>query len=213
MADTNEEQLLSDLLRGIARDDANLEAPHLESRVLASALARTAPASGGGKRFSWPIAAAAVIAVLSPAVLWLNIQPTRTAAPARVEGTEAVIAEKPVAITKESPPARTASTRASLRTRPTQPAISMRVPDPIAQSPIAHSPEQFLPLMPMTEHELTGSFQLVRVQMPRASLGELQSPLQNPNELVEADVLLGEDGMARAIRLTTSGSIQPWRSR
>lgn len=67
--------------------------------------------------------------------------------------------------------------------------------------------------MPMTEQELTGSFQLVRVQMPRASLGTLRSPLEHPDELVEADVLLGADGMARAIRVSRSGSIYPWRSR
>jgi hypothetical protein len=49
--------------------------------------------------------------------------------------------------------------------------------------------------------------------MPNASLGPLRSPLQSPNDLVEADVLLGEDGRARAIRLNTNGSIYPWRSR
>ena len=62
--------------------------------------------------------------------------------------------------------------------------------------------------MPMSEQELSGPFQLVRVQMPRASLGALRLPLEHPNELVEADVLLGEDGMARAIRVSTSGSDQ-----
>jgi hypothetical protein len=67
--------------------------------------------------------------------------------------------------------------------------------------------------MPITEEELTGSFQIVRVQMPRSALGALRSPLEQPNELVEADVLLGEDGMARAIRVSTSGSVYPWRSR
>jgi hypothetical protein len=67
--------------------------------------------------------------------------------------------------------------------------------------------------MPITAQELTGSFQIVRVQMPRASLGALRSPLEQPNELVEADVLLGEDGMARGIRLSTSGSVHPWRFR
>jgi hypothetical protein len=67
--------------------------------------------------------------------------------------------------------------------------------------------------MPITEEELTGSFQIVRVQMPRSALGALRSPLEQPNELVEADVLLGEDGMARAIRVSTSGSGYPWRSR
>jgi len=67
--------------------------------------------------------------------------------------------------------------------------------------------------MPITAQELTGSFQIVRVQMPRASLGALRSPLEQPNELVEADVLLGEDGMARAIRVSTGSSLYPWRSR
>jgi hypothetical protein len=67
--------------------------------------------------------------------------------------------------------------------------------------------------MPITAQELAGSFQIVRVQMPRSSLGPLRSPLDQPNELVEADVLLGEDGMARGIRLAASGSVSPWRSR
>jgi hypothetical protein len=49
--------------------------------------------------------------------------------------------------------------------------------------------------------------------MPRASLGPLRSPLDHPGELVEADVLLGEDGRARAIRISAAGSIYPWRSR
>jgi hypothetical protein len=65
----------------------------------------------------------------------------------------------------------------------------------------------------MTEQELAGPFQIVRVQMPGASLGSLRSPLVLPNEMIEADVLLGEDGRARAIRVNTSGSIYPWRPR
>jgi hypothetical protein len=72
---------------------------------------------------------------------------------------------------------------------------------------------EFVPLMPMTGHELRGSFQIVRVQMPRASLGALASPLEHPDGLVEADVLLGEDGMARAIRISSTESIYPRRSR
>ena len=67
--------------------------------------------------------------------------------------------------------------------------------------------------MPLTERELAGPFQIVRVQMPRASLGTLRLPLEHPNEVIEADVLLGEDGMARAIRVSASGSVYPWRSR
>ena len=52
--------------------------------------------------------------------------------------------------------------------------------------------DEFVPLMPMTEQELTGPFQLVRVQMPNARRWvALRSPLEHPNELVEADVLAG----------------------
>ena len=52
----------------------------------------------------------------------------------------------------------------------------------------------------------------MRVQMPRASLGALTSPFEHPGEFVEADVLLGEDGMARAIRVSTTESVYPRRS-
>ena len=46
------------------------------------------------------------------------------------------------------------------------------------------------------------SGQLVRVQVPRAALASLGLPLnaERGNEPVKADVLLGGDGLARAIR-------------
>ena len=43
MADTHEEQLLSELLSSIARDDERLEAAHLESRVMATLDTSPAP--------------------------------------------------------------------------------------------------------------------------------------------------------------------------
>ena len=210
MADTNEEQLLSDLLRSIAREDARLEAPYLESRVLtaveASAAVRLKPVTR-----HIAIAAAIGVAVLTPALLWTN---ARVAAPTTgpsVAATEAVVADEPAAVVpKPAKPARTIATRRSFPTRAVRPTTPVQ---PAAEPAIAESPDEFLPLMPMTEQELTGSFQLVRVQLPRASLGALRSPLELPNEIVEADVLLGEDGMARGIRLSTGGSVYPWRPR
>jgi hypothetical protein len=242
MADTNEEQLLSDLLGDIAREDACLDAAHLEARVMEavdpSASARPMQSSFGatGLRY-WVIAAAVVTAVLVPAVFWMA-PPTdtkvRLSAVARgiqasfgvthrslgeggkADTTDGVIADlEAPAVTLPSFPTR--PSRATRPTRLTTPARPFSEPPiaelPVTQSLIAQSPDEFVPLMPMTEQELTGSFQLVRVQMPRASLGALRSPLEHPNELVEADVLLGEDGMARAIRVSTSGSVYPWRLR
>lgn len=217
MADSHEEQLLNDLLGGIAREDARLDAPDLESRVLA------AVDSGNVKRprpvsTYWVIAAAALAAVLVPAVY--RTQPTPAGEPVsrNAEATEVTIPDKsekpPIAVKQPASPTAARVTRA-LPKRQTQPDFSESsiAQSSIDQSLTAPSPDEFLPLMPFTAQELTGSFQIVRVQMPRASLGALRSPLEQPNELIEADVLLGEDGMARAIRLSTSGSAYPWRSR
>jgi len=72
----------------------------------------------------------------------------------------------------------------------------------------------FVPLVPIAAGELSGSFQIVRVQMPRAALGALAGSVEagRADDPVEADLLLGEDGMARAIRVSANGSV-PWRSR
>jgi hypothetical protein len=71
----------------------------------------------------------------------------------------------------------------------------------------------FVPLVPMAAGELSGSFQIVRVQMPRAALGALAGAVDagRADDPVQADLLLGEDGMARAIRVSANGSV-PWRS-
>jgi hypothetical protein len=236
MADSNETQLLSDLLRDIAREDARLDAPHLEARVMdVSASARSiGPDIGASGLMQWAIAAGAAIAVLVPALLWMKAGvpvekvhlgeihadvPAEPAGPAEAE--RPAKADAPAKTGRDEPPRASRIAPSPITPSPiTQSRIaeSTVVQPPIAELPLAQSAitqprDEFLPLMPMTERELTGPFQIVRVQMPRASLGALRSPLEHPNELVEADVLLGEDGMARAIRLSTSGTVYPWRSR
>ena len=106
------------------------------------------------------------------------------------------------ASTRQTPTLPTPETRPTPTTRPT-----------LTTPSVPESSDEFIPLVPIAEQELTGSFQIVRVQMPRGSLGRLRSPLERPDELVEADVLLGADGMARAIRVSTASSIYARRSR
>jgi hypothetical protein len=238
MADTNEAQLLTDFLRDIAREDAHVDAAHLEARVM-SAFARSTPPSFGGTRSAsahlmqpsfgapglmrWAIGAAVAVALLVPAMFRLNTEVPGETAHVKVDATEEVVGQASTARPARANRPATANGPAEAGQYVPQIAKSTPIGAPIAQSPITQSPitqspitqslDEFVPLMPMTEQELTGPFQLVRVQMPRASLGALRSPLEHPNELVEADVLLGEDGMARAIRVSTSGSVYPWRSR
>ena len=216
MADSNETQRLNDLLGEIAREDACLDAPHLEARVISAAEAArlTNPGAGSTKNLRYLTIAAAVAAVVAPALYLMNPTPavntgTRQASTSQqVVATpdEFVVARPPLL----APPARsvvaarsTSNTRRTRRSRPAPPTVPTG----------ASASDEFVPLMPMTDYEMAGPFQLVRVQMPRASLGPLRSPLDRPNELIEADVLLGEDGMARAIRVSTSESVYPRRFR
>ena len=213
MADTHEEQLLSQWLRDIARQDEGLRADHLEAPVM-SAVRLKAETTGYGKvrlkvrlkpdTTYYMKAAAVAICVVFPAVLWMTSDPAVETIRHSTNATNAAIAAPPTVTNTTTltqparPTPRTRRTRPTLPTRPTPPSLPT---------------DEFVPLMPMSPQELAGPFQLVRVQMPRASLGGLRLPLDHPSELVEADVLLGEDGMARAIRVSAGGSIYPWRSR
>lgn len=216
MADTDEEQLLSDLLGHIAREDARLDAAHLEPRVIGAV---DSPASFGattGRYVVFAVAAIVLVAVLVPAMSWLKADvPTHTTE-VTLDATEQTIAEPRAAAQPAFPtqPTRPAfAPRALRRGKPTQSARLTGPTRPTIPTQAAFSSDEFMPLMPLTERDLDGPFQIVRVQMPRASLGTLRSPLEHPNELIEADVLLGEDGMARAIRVSAGGSVYPWRSR
>jgi hypothetical protein len=66
----------------------------------------------------------------------------------------------------------------------------------------AESVTEFVPLVAGGAPPLT-SGQLVRVELPRSAAASLGLPLDpaRVGEMIKADVLLGEDGLARAIRL------------
>jgi len=229
MADTHEEQLLNSLLRDVGNEDAGLDAAHLEARVLESASIRSK--AGAHRPRMWialPVAAAILFALATTIRPKPDAGEPERSTRAAADATEAEIAEPPAPTVR-----RESRTDGAAGRRTPREAVASSVVQPVGESPAAESPVaettvaspppvqstsadapiEFVPLMPITEQELTGSFQIVRVQMPSASLGPLRSPLDQPNDIVEADVLLGEDGRARAIRVNsnTSGSMYPWR--
>ena len=95
-------------------------------------------------------------------------------------------------ITTSPPDAITESARESMAPEPvvSRPKIS-RQRQPARPNRLT---VDFVPLMPMTADELSGSFQIVRVQMPRAALGALAATVDvsRADDPVEADVLLDE---------------------
>jgi hypothetical protein len=80
---------------------------------------------------------------------------------------------------------------------------------PVTPAPRPGEPEyttDFVALTPQPPPDIAETPQIVRVRIPR---GELQRfglvPLGRPDQtMVPADVVLGQDGMARAIRLVST---------
>lgn len=72
----------------------------------------------------------------------------------------------------------------------------------VGRAPEAESVSEFVPLVGEGAPPLA-SGQLVRVELPRSALASLGLPLGpvGAGERIKADVLLGDDGLARAIRL------------
>lgn len=196
MSDTNEERLLTDLLREVAEADANLLPPtDLEQRML-SRWDRSPRVES--TRFSARMKVALVLAASAMLLVAgsMRSRPTpATSEPRRVD----VVTPPPHATAEAVEPALVSAPAKTFRRRP---------------APIRRQSVDFVPLLPMTPGELSGSFQIVRVQMPRAALGALAgtTDMRRVQDPVLADVLLGEDGMARAIRVSTDGTA-PWRIR
>jgi hypothetical protein len=72
----------------------------------------------------------------------------------------------------------------------------------LAASNEAEIVTEFVPLLAGVGSPSVDNGQVIRVQMPRSALATFGLPfnLERANESVKADVLLGEDGLARAIR-------------
>ena len=207
MADTHEERLLNELLLNVRAADEQRSALDLEGRVLAAWDAgQRRKAARSGYRYLVIASAAAAALLTYLGVSTLRVDDAGPLPSVRSAPALAVASISPVAAPDVGNGGNVGSVGSAGNV-----GSDLRPPRD-ARSPRDQALE-FVPLMPMTRQELAGPFQLVHVQLPRASLGAIAPPHEFPGQLVEADVLLGEDGMARAIRVSSNRSVSPWRSR
>lgn len=78
-------------------------------------------------------------------------------------------------------------------------------PNPVPAAVRAPRMERATPFLPMAGRELLAPIEyghVIRVRLPRATMASFGLPVNEARtgELVSADVLLGEDGLARAVR-------------
>jgi len=190
------EQSLSGLLAVAAAEDAGRATPPEVERVLRSAFRGTGFTIPRGRR-AWRLGAAGAVAaavlVVMFSVMTRGLQEPRTAkmptfVPPPAKEPTKVIA--PIYRETRKPPARTL--RASRR-KPVMPRLR----------PAGEGREvatEFIPVVYDPEPVEHG--RMVRVRLPRSALAAFGLPMneQRAEETIQADVVLGEDGLARAVR-------------
>ena len=189
------EQALSGLLAVAAAEDVERTAPAAVQQALLSAFREREFAGRAGKRAWWLGAAAAAVAALM--VLTFFVMPRKLRAPQIVKApmvlpapaTEPTKVIAPVYRETRKPPARTlrAAHRKPVTPKPPSAGEGREVVTEFI--PVIYDPE------PIDQPDGTGP-------APRSALAAFGLPMneQRAEETIQADVVLGEDGLARAVR-------------
>ena len=190
------ERALSGLLAVAAAEDVERAAPAAMEQALLSAFREREFAGRTGKRIGWLGAAAAAVAALL--VLTFLVIPRKTREPQIVKApmvlptpaTEPARVIAPVYRETRKPPART------LRAAHGKPAT----PKPPLAGEAQEVVTEFIPVI--YDPEPVDHGRMVRVRLPRSALAAFGLPMneQRAEETIQADVVLGEDGLARAVR-------------
>jgi hypothetical protein len=203
-----EERVLLARVRAVAVEMAGEEPPaRVDALLLAAFRAQTAatasstviPAQGrAGRWSSWKLAAVAagiLILISVMAIIWKS---TSSRMPRREER---AVAPTPVNTpgSQADPPVgrdQVADERPKNLPKRVHRHASVKSPDE------AEVVTQFFSLREGEDLTTLDSLQVVRVELPGSALGEVGLPFdpETANEPVKADVVLGQDGLARAIR-------------
>ena len=151
----------------------------------------------------WALAAAAAVLLLAAAILpWrprTSIEPSQLIESASPRSPSASTHE----IAPNTPPAPTQAEVAHLTVRgASQVRSAATFPHRRVRSRSSEIATDFFPLTFIADSTALESGQVVRVRIPRSALVSFGVPMnvERAGELVKADVVIGDDGLARAIR-------------
>jgi len=199
MTDT-QQQLLTELVGEIARADVGFAPPRgMEERALKgwdeNAMAPAPRIRRNPRRHVWLVPGVGAL-VAAALVIVLVHRSSRAQAGGPVRAAHQEIAAESTAVV----PAPAASPSLAPRR------IAIDRPE-VGKRPRRVAPPRdvvsFVPLSSDVRQDLLGSFQVARVLLPREALADLGVVLDanRVGEPIQADVVFGEDGLARAIRL------------
>jgi hypothetical protein len=203
-----EERALLARMRAVVVEMAGEEPPaRVDETLLAAFRARTAATdsstvfAGQGRvrhMSGWKLAAVAagiLILISVMAIFW------RSASSRKPQGEERAVAPTPIntPVHQAEPPYGRVLVAAE---QPKNEPKRARRRAPVSDSDEAEVVTQFFPLREGEDLTTLDSLQVVRVELPGSALGEVGLPVdpETADDPVKADVVLGQDGLARAIR-------------
>ena len=207
----NDEEMLTRGLKALAAEMDQLEAPaDVERKVLEAFRARQVVRPISARRWNaryWVAAAVAAMLLIAVSVVAYRLS-------RRVDDQRnAVKQEQPQSVPKVDD--KTINQEQVAGVQEQEPLATVVRPKHVRHTNV-HRPENtqlanhvntevatdFIPLTYMTPVNLQDGGQIVRVELPRSALANFGLPvnMDRYNEKVKADVLLGVDGMAHAIR-------------
>lgn len=197
-------RLLSLELRALARDDEKLHAPaHIEASVLAVFRQRAQRPARAWRKLSW--AAAAAVAALAG---WLLVaQSWRKPSFPPVAKVQAYPS---LPLSASQPATAAVENRARAQKRVAEHIPSRRVSGS-AGTMAAQMANEFIALPPGDSAYPLGEGMVVRVELPRSAPALVGLPMGGGDlsGTVTADVVLGQDGVARAIRFVQPEEEKP----
>jgi hypothetical protein len=187
-----------DVLRRLREDAPAQSAPDvLEEKLLCVFREHHAARRRAGRKWFW-ISSAAVAASLLLMIGW-RLSPTASIRapqdlPQKVASAPKAAAPETVVAVSDTTP------KPKIHKQRTE-----KTPKPVSAARIPQ--REFIPLPYAPEFDPYEGGQVVRVSMPGASVRNLGLPVMV--DRVQADVLLGGDGVARAIRLVSNSGLNP----
>jgi len=215
---------LSKNLRSLAQEMKATEAPHhLEEKVLAAFREARVRSASRSRRPYWVAAAAAVLLLAIGLPAWL-LYVSSVSRPNEQVGAQKAIKisgeRSPDAVVSPTRPPDSATGLTARRIHPRRRQMTevaklsekRSTPEPSPSAKILEAREiatDFMPVGYGSALDLQEGGQLVRVELPRSALSRFGLPMNidRADERITADVLIGADGLARAIRF-----IQPMES-
>lgn len=195
----NDMERLNDALKGLRDDSVGRGASgHLETRLRAAFREKHAPR----RRFHWSWLGALATAALALFIMW------RLSTPEQVQAPPAIADRTPAPQVTPAPQAPEVVASAAPKKKP---ATLRKRPAPARQQAVdavtaAARDSGFIALPYAPPMFPNDRGQVMRVRMPLQTLRRLGMPMNEERimERIPADVLLGEDGIPRAVRIVNS---------